>query len=427
MSFQGSPIALIIALLAVPAAAQYEVKINPGTRQLELELALPPHADPVEVSARGAGWGLQSQVQDVKCGKESLERRANGAWIVPAECRRVSWTVIPDLISDGGADPSKQRTLAVGSGPWFLLAEPTSLLRPLGRSGPSSISDTSRSDRLVGATPVGSDHYEVPAANHAPEFYVLGPAAVVERTVGDFDVTYVADEPSRVRRLRLDQLHAKALSYLSAVVRLPKSNPDPSRSLLVIWLAAGQLRGPLGGAAGSRSFVANYVIDKAADEKRNRSMTLAITAHEQFHQLVDMLRGEQSPLPVWLSESLAQYYALKALLHADDSQAAREIRNEFIDPARAVSQRLLELNRRHASGDRSAYTRFYSEGATLWGAVDSAITAATHGEQSLDDYVKELLVSQLPGDGTLPRHFIDRLQQVAGPQINQIFEKYVGR
>ena len=418
--------ALVFA--AAPVAAQYEVKIVPGTRDLALELRLPGDAErPIKLATRGTAWGLRPQVQDAKCGKTTLGRDTNGAWIVPPGCGRISWTVTADVISDGGGDPSKQRTLAVGPGPWFLLAEPTSILRPVGLSEPSSIEDPANSDHLVGARPLASGRFWVPALNSAPEFYVLGPAATVERAIGNFHVTYVADDPGRVGRLGLDSLHAKALSYLSAVVSLPKDVPDSSRTLLVIWLAALHAGGPLGGAAGSRSFVANYLIDPSVDEKRKRAMTVAIVAHEQFHQLVAILRGHMRPLPVWLSESLAQYYGLKALVRAEDSQSAHDVSNQFIDPSRIAADGLLELDRRYSSGDRSAYGLFYSQGATLWSEVDSAIGAATGGKQSLDDYVKDLLVSPLSGDGSLPKAFLDRLRSIAGPQVDRIIERYVGR
>lgn len=425
---QTFAVTLTLAAAAMPVAAQYQVRVERATHDLVLELVLTP--DPVhatELSTRGNAWGLAPQVREVKCGEVSLERHSSGAWLVPPGCNRVSWRVIPDVISNRGADPSKQRTLAVGAGPWFLLAEPTSLLRPIGTSAASSIGDASDSDRLVGATPVAPGRFEVPPANSAPEFYVLGPAATVEHAVGDFEVTYVADEPSRVERLGLDQLHAKALSYLSAVVGPSKAGKSSSRTLLVIWLAARQANGPLGGAAGHRSLVANYVIDPSADEKRNRAMTLAIAAHEQFHQLVDMLRGEMRPLPVWLGESLAQYYGLKALLRADDSKPAQAIKNEFIDPSNRILDGLLKLNRRYASGDRSVYGRFYTQGATLWNEVDLAIIAATEGKQSLDDYLRDLLSSPLPADGTLPTAFVERLRAAGGTQIDQIIRTYVGQ
>ena len=417
-----------LAFAAAPVAAQYEVKIVPGTRDLALEFKVSGDAKhPMTLATRGAAWGLEPQVQDVKCGKIPLARDTNGAWVVPPGCTRISWKVSADVISDGGGDPSKQRTLAVGPRPWFLLAEPTSILRPVGVSEPSSIEDPATSDHLVGARPLPSGRFWVPAPNNAPEFYVLGRAAAVERATGNFHVTYVADDLARVERLGLDCLHAKALSYLTTVVSLPKDAPDSSRTLLVIWLAAVQARGPLGGAAGSRSFVANYVIDPLADEKLNRAMTVAIVAHEQFHQLVDILRGPMRPLPAWLSESLAHYYGLKALVRAEDSQSAHDVRNQFVDPSRIAADGLLELDRRYSSGNRSAYGLFYSQGATLWSEVDSAIGAATGGKQSLDDYVKDLLTSPLSDDGSLPKAFLDRLRSVAGPQIDRIFERYVGR
>ena len=156
-------------------------------------------------------------------------------------------------------------------------------------------------------------------------------------------------------------------------------------------------------------------------------MTLAIVAHEQFHQLVDIARGRLAPLPVWLSESLAQYYGLKALLRTGDSKYVRAVRRDFINPSRNVTAGLVELNRRYEAGDRAGYDRFYTQGATLWNAIDSAIVAATSGRQSLDDYVKDILLSPIPKNGTLPAVFVERLRSVAGSEIDRIIAKYVGR
>jgi len=409
------------------AAAQYEVKIEPGTRNLLLQFALSPDdGHPIKLVTRGAAWGLQPQVEDVKCGQVALHRDSDGDWIAPPGCSRVSWRVTPDSYDDRGIDPSKQRTLAIGRTPWFLLAEATSLLRPLESSEQSSIG-TPGSERLLGATSVGLGRFLVPPASKAPEFYVLGAVATGERAVGEFHVVYVADVPDRVRRLGLDRLHGEALSYLSSVVPLPTPTSDSSRKLLVIWLGVARGRGTVGGAAGHRSFVANYLVGPPPDKKRNAAMTLAIVAHEQFHQLVDIARGRLAPLPVWLSESLAQYYGLKALLRTGDSKYVRAVRRDFINPSRNVTAGLVELNRRYEAGDRAGYDRFYTQGATLWNAIDSAIVAATSGRQSLDDYVKDILLSPIPKNGTLPAVFVERLRSVAGSEIDRIIAKYVGR
>jgi predicted metalloprotease with PDZ domain len=155
---------------------------------------------------------------------------------------------------------------------------------------------------------------------------------------------------------------------------------------------------------------------------------MMIIAHEQFHQLVDLSRGDL-PSPsaaVWFNESLAQYYGLKALSAADKSQDARDVWAEFIDPHRPVEHGLLELNRRYVSGDHAVYNLFYSEGATLWHAIDTAIATSTRGEKTLDDYLGDLLRAQIAEDGSLPNSLIDRLRSAGGASVDQAMSKYLG-
>lgn len=156
---------------------------------------------------------------------------------------------------------------------------------------------------------------------------------------------------------------------------------------------------------------------------------MMIVAHEQFHQLVDIVRGDLSspPFAAWLNESLAQYYGLKALVATEKSPAAQEIWAKFIDLQRPVEHGLLELNRRYESGDHAVYDSFYSQGATLWHALDVAITAATEGKKKLDDYLADLLRTSAAENGSLPSSFIEQLRRTGGANVDQVLSKYIGK
>ncbi|RZJ08531.1 MAG: hypothetical protein EOP39_13650 [Rubrivivax sp.] len=423
-------LALWLACTVLPplASASYEVKLAPGARQLTLSLALPPGARAgVRLAPRGAAWGLKPQVEDVRCAGRPLPQDAEGHWLAPASCTRVTWRVVPDAVSADGADASEQRTLAIAKRRWVLLAEPTALLRPQGVDAASTLRAAKGSVELLGATPMGRGGWRVPPGNSAPEFYVLGRAQVVSRQQGAFAVRYVADDPELVKQLNLQALHAAALAQLVRVVPLPPATSPADRSLLVVWLGVAASRGSAGGAAGSRSFVANYVRGEPADAARHAALTLGVAAHEQFHQLVELFRNRHpaTSSAVWFDESLAHFYGLKALRAADKSRDAQALWARSVDLQRPVEHGLLELHRRHEAGDASVYESFYSQGAAFWHAVDTAISAATQGQQSLDDHLGDVLRAPLSSDGALPESLVQRLRAVAGPAIDDALTRYV--
>ena len=117
---------------------------------------------------------------------------------------------------------------------------------------------------------------------------------------------------------------------------------------------------------------------------------------------------------------------MKALQHAAPSSSANLVRARFINPLRPISAGLLELNRRHATNDATAYPLFYEQGATFWSEIDSAISSATNGAGSLDELVSELLRSEIPESGQLPERFVDKLRERIGEKTDALILAYVG-
>lgn len=426
----SSRCAFAIALLLAASGsshARYSVTVDPrhpllATATLELP---PSKGSGRALVLRGVEWGLTAQVSNPRCGTQALKKSGPAEWTVPPDCMKASWTVDFVAAQPGKIDASEQKSLYFPSARWWLLSEPTSLLRLQDDEAPSSltIGFVGKPMQQMGATATGNGRWRVPPVASAPEFYVFGNLKSVERRVDGVLIRHVADDIDRVQRLGLLQAQEDAWRYLSRVTPPPAGAKPEDRELLVVWLGARD-RKHAGGAAGSRSFVANYF---DATDPSAQALSMAITAHEQQHQLVDMVRAGRPPLPVWVGESLATYYGLKALAgSALDPKAIESVRGRYIDASRAVTAGMVELQRRHDKGDQAAYPLFYQQGATFWALVDEALLKASKGRQGLDALLPQLLESEFEPDGQLPASFADRLQQTAGPSMQELLTRYVG-
>ncbi len=152
-----------------------------------------------------------------------------------------------------------------------------------------------------------------------------------------------------------------------------------------------------------------------------------VIAHEQFHQLTDLVAEDRVSRPVWVNESLAQYFGLKAIERSGLPQSSlAHIRNRFIEPDRKVEVPLLTLSRRYAAGDRSVYPLFYSQGATFWAELDRVLSEGSRGQQTLGDLLPALLQLEFDEAGMLPEPFLSRLRSVAGSKIDELVLRFVG-
>lgn len=420
-----------VALFSHPSCANSEYVVVAGAkrpRDVKVTFTVPPsNGASRKLVLRGEQWGLRSQVVSPRCGSVSLSRSAPNEWVLPANCTHVNWKVSFQLAAPRTVDVSIQASVFFKPRGWWLLSEPTSLLR---------IKDDSRTSTLmvrgvgtalnqVGATPTGDGYWRVPSANNAPEFYAFGNIELSTRIVGPMAVQYVADDAKAVSELGLHAAHVAVLKYLATVVPPPDVSAR-ERNLLVVWIGVDEREGRAGGAAGNRSFLANYVVGRSANSEINAARTTMILGHEQFHQLADLIRGARPPLPVWLNEGLAQYYGLKALARtALPSSTTNQVVARFINPERKVEAGLLELDRRFANGERAVYPIFYEQGATFFSELDRMLLEASAGKQSLDGFILPLLLSDIPSNGKLPSSFLNSLRFVMGPELDALIERYV--
>jgi hypothetical protein len=391
--------ALALGIACAAARAEYTIVVDMAQPdELTATLKLPKgDGAPHRLDVRGAAWGLHPQVHSAACGAVPLKQQKNGTWIADASCREVTWKVSPVVALDGSTDASKQATLLFKSPRWVLLSEPTSLLRLVDDTSRSASTITIRSGTAaaLGATPAGKQKWRVPSAGNAPEIFIVGEASTRSRTIGPFEVRYVADDPKRSDELGLEGLHQKALEYLAKILPPPAALPASERTLLIVWVGIDERRGRAGGAAGSRSFVANYVIGKPETARLNAARTLMVVAHEQFHQLADLVRGPVAPLSEWLNEGLAAYYGLKTLLKAAPGAEAESIRAKFNEP-----------------------------GASFWAAIDDALSSHSAGASDLDALLPELLRAEARPGERLPAAFVATLRASLGAQVDALLAKY---
>lgn len=417
----------------------YELTLNPDTPlvgqfRLELSRAKPApggksekQVEPRLITLRGAVWGLESQVYDARGDDSPLEEAEVGKWIVPDDCKVVTWKIHFADTAKGSQAANTQQCTFFRENTWWLVAEPTAILRLDGSMDVARLVIKPDSLGPTGATDLGNGQWRIPPGDEAPEFYVVGNDHCEERIVDGFRIRYVSDNADRVSALGLLDAHGKAFHYLNRLFPDAESVPEKDRQLLVIWIGINAKKGQLGGAAGSRSFVANYLYGVAENPGANAALNLAVLAHEQFHQLQALCVSKENSFPVWVNEGLAHYYGLKALSESGMApQAIARTRARFIDIESDVTFGLRELARQYHGGDRSVYMLFYSQGATFWSELDNALSSATDGQKTLDDYLPQLFEAEFDESGALPPSFLLILPLEAAVDVESIVNRYVG-
>jgi len=387
-----APALVALSLMSAAAWADYTVVVDMAhPDELSVTLKLPKaEGAPHRLDVRGAAWGLQPQVHSAACGSVPLKQQKNGTWIADAACREVNWKVSPVVALDGAVDVSKHATLLFQNPRWLLLADPSSLLRLTDDTAAPASSITIQSGRtaVLGATPLGKQAWRVPSAGNAPEFFVVGDLPARSRTIGAFEVRYVADDQRRIEALGLEAGHERLLEYLGRVLPPPAALPASERTLLVVWIGIDERRGRARVAAGNRSLMANYVIGKPDAAKLHAAQTLMVLAQHQFRQLADLVRASLPPLPPSVNESLAAYYALKAVRTVFSGPEVESIRSDRIE---------------------------------FWTAIDDAL-----GAGALDSLVPDLLRSSVEPGGRLPAAFVATLRARLGARTDALLAKYGG-
>ncbi len=440
---------------AQPLRARYELRLDPDRAELRLSLRLSPRSGPVVLRLpRGRGWRrLEGRLRDVRCGQTPLRRLGDQGWLLPAECRRARWRVPLAAPATSGYRCTRRLPVFHRSGGWLFVPGIAVLLAPHGGRGPASVVIRGPQGlALHHALPVlprttehaasqsGAENrhdlrrrrrrrrrLRLPDLPDAPRV-LLGAGALegwTQRVQGIRIQHRAAGGPDAGLR-RLLRAHPRALGYLLGVWGKPETN-----HLLVFWFSRSADARRVEGTATRRSVALSVPARIGAAPHLTEALRpwvpLLTLLHEQVHQLTP------AKLPPWLSESLAQHYALEALRAAAVLEpaawrrAVKAISQPWSPTPRAQAHvPLLKAQRRYArTGDPRAYGLLYTNGVRFWRAVDAAIRA--HGGQGagLDRWARKIVRLRYPHPHEVPPALQRLLRRAAGAAGPRLLERWV--
>jgi hypothetical protein len=130
-------------------------------------------------------------------------------------------------------------------------------------------------------------------------------------------------------------------------------------------------------------------------------------------------------LPPWARESLAQYYAVKALRRSELPAAAVAAAEKRLIDQQPPRGRLREAQRRLEAGDEAARAELHFAGAAFWERIDRAIVRKS-GFRTLDSVLPLLLAADWP-DERPPAAGLELLRRYAGEAtVSELLALYVG-
>jgi hypothetical protein len=388
---------------------------DPRVAKASVELPAARRAQDFSVQVRGMADGLMPQVEDLRCDGAPLAPDSASAWRVQGwKCVRLTWTIPVKAAPDTGIDPRARETVFHAGQRFWLFSEATSLLRP--------VEDARHAGQIefVGAAPVNGG---IPAANpprrvvppkdRPAEFYTIGRLSGASLREGSIETVHLDALGIEWRELLAD--HGRALAYLTRTAGARQLTPLRST---VVWLAGAADDGAPVGVAGYRTLLLSAA--RHDDRLRHPELALAWILREQLVQSIP------ERVPLWARESLAQYYAIKALRRTEMPAAAVvAAEKRFVDGGRGPSMTLLEAQRRAQAGDAAALDELRAAGAAFWERLDRAIVRKS-GFRTLDSLLPRLLAADWPGD-RLPPAALERLRQYAVEStVNDLLAQYVG-
>ena len=385
-------------------ALVYQIRLTPHQTQGQVTVDTSALSDFELVPAR-------SMPQDKKiaplifCDGEKIAR-ANKPLLL--NCKQISWelTFKNLLLEDENA--SHQSNLFIDQPkPWWLLTEWDNLPRITNQELQAQVCA-----EVNGAPALQVYCKPLPTRQQAPLIMGIGHPQSSYKS-GNLEVNLFG-KVDRNKAHDLLKQYNKINDYLSAVMP-SKKNKIPWD---LIWLPVEKSSGSLGGAAGHHSFVANYPVENGEWIEQSTMWLLKISAHETVHALSRLNN------PLWADESLAEYYAFKAIAKlglAEESPLADwELRSAKIPHANRGLYYAEEQITEHK--DMSFYPLLYVKGAAFWYEID--IKLQSQGE-NLDEYIK-MLDGLTYHKGYLPKQFELILKTALTPSVwAEIKNKYL--
>ncbi|GHB36388.1 hypothetical protein GCM10007094_27520 [Pseudovibrio japonicus] len=321
-------------------------------------------------------------------------------------CRQLQWTVTFDNTRTAPYALANQQNLYSPTG-WWSLTEWDDIPR---------FKDMSKIE-VCGKAP-GMDTqarcHPLPTTNEPPLILTWGNSTRT-LTAGQTTLTLFKDDPTGA--LTEENLPAlqQQLEYLQQLLTSERKTPE---TIDLVWVAIDEKLRQIAGAAGKQAFLANFAVTDTTTTEYSRAKLHWVSAHELFHLLATQ------PYPLWMSESLAQYYGYKSLQKAGlKAQTPTEQWQGFQQHFPHAATGLYEAhNKVTRENNPSYYPLFYVKGAAFWQAVDEELQKSG---SSLDKILPHLNSAE-PKGPTLSAVTLDLLKASLSEQvITSLHQQYL--
>lgn len=253
----------------------------------------------------------------------------------------------------------------------------------------------------------------LPTENEPPLILSWGDDAKTLRT-NQTTLTLYKDDPAEA--LKADNLPAlqKQLEYLQNVLG---SRIAQEQNIDLVWVAIDKKLGQIAGAAGKQAFLANFATSDGTASPEDIAKLHWVSAHELFHLLTN------TPYPLWISESLAQYYGYKSLnvagIHSESPMDQWKVFKERFPHA---ATGLYEAHQKvTGDNDPSYYPLFYVKGAAFWQTVDEELQKQG---TSLDQLMTTFEEQQPSHE--LPQSLLNALKQsISEERIQELQQQFL--
>ncbi|VAW33868.1 hypothetical protein MNBD_GAMMA01-2031 [hydrothermal vent metagenome] len=406
MQVQFIVLFLLIPLLSYGETVTYYLQTNPENPQI------------VNVSADTSALGLFSLEQprtlpftgtvhlpEVQCVTASGHHKVDYGTSI--KCQKIIWFIHFDKLGMQGVnDVSKQRNLFSAAGWWVLfewgdiprLKDHTDIQVCVNQAS-ASLQSTCRA---------------VPNLNQPPLVMAWGKVSA-QKTEANIQFNIYIDQH---KGLMNEESWSQLMEQYSYLQQLLATRQSPQKNIDIIWVGIDASLKTIGGATGNQAFISNYVVTNGKISQEHSSMLHWVSGHEIFHML------SISNYPLWISESLAQYYGYKSLgIIGIVVKSPIEDWQSGMNKTPHAGIGLYKANAMVVQNkDMSYYSLFYSKGAAFWQELDNALKQK---ETTLDAFIS-LLSAQNVTNAELSTKFVTAIENVLEEkQFSQLISKYL--
>ncbi|USD67821.1 hypothetical protein [Vibrio sp. SCSIO 43136] len=302
------------------------------------------------------------------------------------QCEKVRWKLTFEPVDENGFDISVQANSYTPSLGWHLISEWDSFPRLRGAQRGQICVEKERC-------------YLLPREEQAALLFPVGMNAI-SLNIGKQPLTLYTDVKGLVEQADLWQpMLERQLLYLRGVFHARATQP-------VELIVVGKQTGELEGLSAYRTYLINWPL---AEEGALSSQALKVLAQHT----IKFISGLQAPL--WLNESLTDYYAHKSL--SDTEFALEDPLDDWRDFAAEMELNnygLYQASRKVEAGQEKYQALFSSKGVAFWLELDLLLQ---RNGSSLDLHLatlKQLLAEQEPTKVSLPKAFVDSVKEIVG-------------